>query len=283
MDNIISALVEKGELFDSHAHFSELSGDLTLALQQAQKVGVSNIIDIAVSLKNAEDLLLTARKYPGEVIPTAGLHPELLIPGSDLFDPKLNILNIEKALKRLESFISTNNTRMIGECGLDFYWLNKNGLSKSQQANIKELQEYLFEGQVKLAVKYHLPLSIHSRAAESEAMNILEPYLEEIELAILHSFTGSYEDAATAMEMGLYLGVNGIITYKSAADLRNNLKTLLKTKSIKTPKDLYTQHFLLETDAPLLLPRNAPKSEKENSPALIKNIWEFLYNLVNEI
>jgi Tat protein secretion system quality control protein TatD with DNase activity len=85
------------------------------------------------------------------------------------------------------------------------------------------------------------------------------------------------------MEMELYLGINGIITYKSAIDIRKNIRKLLRGKKINTPFDLYKEHFLLETDAPLLLPRNLNSVEKENSPALIKNIWEFLYNLVNEI
>jgi len=276
-------LLKSNTLFDSHSHFSEIKEDRSQLIKDSLANNVMYIVDVAVDLKNSQQIFNNSQAYPDQIIPTAGIHPELLIPGSDIYKKGLNILSLEKQLKELKKFILENKLNIVGECGLDYYWLEKRGLPPKVQEQIKEIQQYLFEQQVKIAAEASLSMTIHSRAAEDDVLEILEPYLDELGPVVLHSFTGDYESAATALEMEFYLGINGIITYKSADTLRKDFKKLLKGKGIKTPRDLYKEHFMLETDAPLLIPRNIDFKVRENTPSLIKYIWEFVYNLINEI
>lgn len=279
----LQELLKSNSLFDSHSHFSEIEADKSQLIKDAIANNVMYIVDVAVDLKNAKQIFDNSRLFPEQVLPTAGIHPELLIPGSDLYKKGLNILGLEKQLQELRKFINDNKITIMGECGLDYFWLGKSGLPSKVQEQIKEIQQYLFEQQVKIAADNSLAMTIHSRAAEDDVLEILEPYIDELGPVVLHSFTGDYESAATALEMELYLGINGIITYKSADTLRKDFKKLLRGKGIKAPKDLYKEHFMLETDAPLLIPRNINFKVRENTPSLIKYIWEFVYNLINEI
>lgn len=279
----LQELLKSNSLFDSHSHFSEIEADKSQLIKDAIANNVMCVVDVAVDLKNAKQIFDNSRLFPEQVLPTAGIHPELLIPGSDLYKKGLNILGLEKQLQELRKFINDNKITIVGECGLDYFWLGKSGLPPKVQEQIKEIQQYLFEQQVKIAADNSLAMTIHSRAAEDDVLEILEPYIDELGPVVLHSFTGDYESAATALEMELYLGINGIITYKSADTLRKDFKKLLRGKGIKTPKDLYKEHFMLETDAPLLIPRNINFKVRENTPSLIKYIWEFVYNLINEI
>jgi TatD DNase family protein len=279
----LQELLKSNFLFDSHSHFSEIEADKSQLINDAIANNVICVVDVAVDLKNAKQILDNSRLFPEQVLPTAGIHPELLIPGSDLYKKGLNILGLEKQLQELRKFINDNKITIMGECGLDYFWLGKSGLPSKVQEQIKEIQQYLFEQQVKIAADNSLAMTIHSRAAEDDVLEILEPYIDELGPVVLHSFTGDYESAATALEMELYLGINGIITYKSADTLRKDFKKLLRGKGIKAPKDLYKEHFMLETDAPLLIPRNINFKVRENTPSLIKYIWEFVYNLINEI
>jgi len=279
----LQELLKSNSLFDSHSHFSEIEADKSQLINDAIANNVICVVDVAVDLKNAKQILDNSRLFPEQVLPTAGIHPELLIPGSDLYKKGLNILGLEKQLQELRKFINDNKITIMGECGLDYFWLGKSGLPSKVQEQIKEIQQYLFEQQVKIAADNSLAMTIHSRAAEDDVLEILEPYIDELGPVVLHSFTGDYESAANALEMELYLGINGIITYKSADTLRKDFKKLLRGKGIKAPKDLYKEHFMLETDAPLLIPRNINFKVRENSPSLIKYIWEFVYNLINEI
>jgi TatD DNase family protein len=279
----LQELLKGNALFDSHSHFSDINQDKSELIKEAVHNNVLNIVDVAVDLKNSLAIYENSLAFKETIIPTAGIHPELLIPGSDIYKKGLNILSLEKQLKELSKFIQDKKINIVGECGLDYYWLERSGLAPNIQAQIKEIQEYLFEEQVKIAAEHALAMSIHSRAAEDEVLEILEPFVDDLGPVVLHSFTGDYESAATALEMELYLGINGIITYKSADTIRKDFKKLLRGKGIKSPQDLYKEHFLLETDAPLLIPRNINFKVRENTPSLIKYIWEFVYNLINEI
>lgn len=279
----LQELLKSNSLFDSHSHFSEINEDKSQLIKDSLANNVTHIIDVAVDLKNSQQILNNSLVFPDHLTPTAGIHPELLIPGSDIYKKGLNILSLEKQIKELKKFIHANQINIVGECGLDYYWLEKSGLPLKVKEQIKEIEQYLFEEQVKIAAEANLAMTIHSRAAEDDVLEILEPYIDDLGPVVLHSFTGDYENASTALEMELYLGINGIITYKSADTLRKDFKKLLRGKGIKTPKDLYKEHFMLETDAPLLIPRNINFKVRENTPSLIKYIWDFVYNLINEI
>ncbi|MBW7953945.1 TatD family hydrolase, partial [Candidatus Dojkabacteria bacterium] len=134
----------------------------------------------------------------------------------------------------------------------------------------------LFEGQIMLAIKHDLPLTVHSRDSLHECLQLLDKHPKA--KVVMHSFTGDYGQLLEIRERGHLVGINGIITYSSAKDLRKGLTKYLKDSDIKTPKDLYSQGIVLETDSPFLLPRGSV--QKKNQPANIQLIWNEILFLI---
>lgn len=261
-------------LFDSHCHLTWFDEQArTEVVSQSVESGLEKIIDIAVDLKTSKATLENARKFSGIVLPTAGIDPEIAIPGSELFIKDLTPEKVEEKLSELGDFIKENHREllMIGECGLDYYWIYKNNLSETEINKSKDFQQQFFARQIELAEKYSLPLSIHHRDSLDDCLELLK---NKNVSAIFHSFTGGIQDAEKILADGFTIGINGIVTYKSAEDIREAVKKILLGKSIDSPEELYNSGIFLETDAPFLPPRGA--KSRENSPKNIKIIFDFL-------
>jgi TatD DNase family protein len=264
-------------LFDSHCHLSYLSDDINFIVANTKSAGVEQIVDIAVdyqsSLKTAEN----AKLFPGVVLASCGIDPEVLVPGSELYwGESASESKIAPELQKIEELLKTGTYSVLGECGLDFYWLDRNTtISNQAKETSKQLQKLLFIYQIGLAKTYKLPISVHSRGAEAEAIDLLMADAGP-QKAILHSFTGTIDQAKSAIANGFKIGINGIVTYKSAENIRAMLKQLC-LKKIETPKDLYDQGFYLETDAPYLLPRlKEAENLSQNSPVAISFLWKYI-------
>lgn len=263
-------------LFDSHCHLTWFPENrLPQIIEGSINAGVAKVIDIAVNLETARKTLENSKKFPGQVYPTAGIDPEVVIPGSDMFDPALTESDIEKMLAQLDELISSNRDQyiMIGECGLDYYWMHKHNLSQAEIARCERLQKLLFAGQIELAAKYSLPLSIHHRDSLADCLKLLSRKMGEV-TGIFHSFTGNRDDAELILKQGYSIGINGIATYKSAGNIRDALKRILSGKAMDNITNIYKAGIFFETDAPFLLPRGV-KGE-HNYPENIKAIFEFL-------
>jgi len=284
----LADIIEKGILFDSHSHFSDISISHDEILRECESTGVEYIVDVSTDSKSLKKVLRTKASYKDKILVAVGVHPEVLIPNTCVESEIKTNLDFEEEVRILKDFFGfsdenkVDSADLVGECGLDYFQLDRLGLNPSERAQNIERQKHLFKLHLEIASQKKLPITIHSRASESDTLKMLENYLDKIPLIILHSFTGTVEEAQKAREMGIHLGINGIITYKSAENVRLVVKTLLKGKNICTPKDLYSNGFLLETDSPLLMPRNIKTKETQNTPARIKNIWDFVYNLLNE-
>ena len=127
-----------------------------------------------------------------------------------------------------------------------------------------EIQQKAFRKQLQLAVELNLPVILHSREAETDTLNILQEFPVP-SLGVAHSFTSSIEMAKILVDMGWYLGINGIVTFKNAEDLREVVRWLP------------LEHLLLETDSPFLAP--IPFRGKPNKPAHIPTIACFIAKL----
>jgi TatD DNase family protein len=127
-----------------------------------------------------------------------------------------------------------------------------------------EIQQQAFRKQLQLAVELNLPVILHSREAETDTLNILQEFPVP-SLGVAHSFTSSIEMAKILVDMGWYLGINGIVTFKNAEDLREVVRWLP------------LEHLLLETDSPFLAP--IPFRGKPNKPAHIPAIAGFIAKL----
>ena len=152
--------------------------------------------------------------------------------------------------------MARGNNKMIaiGETGLDYHYMNSS--SKDQQ--------YAFRKQLQIADELNLPVILHSRKAEADTICILKE-IPLPALGVAHSFTSSLKMAKSLLDMGWYLGINGIVTFKNAQDLREIVRWI--------PLD----RLLLETDSPFLAPD--PFRGKPNKPAHIPVIASFIAEL----
>lgn len=238
-------------LIDSHCHLPPLKKIQKLddIISRAKKAKVKKLINIAIDIKSSQNAVLCAQKYKN-TFPSAGIYPNK--------DKDKNIGNL---LKILEKIIKTNKQIIaIGECGIDISnWKNKRPV---------EQQKKLFLAQVKLALKYHLPLIIHNRRANKEIFQIISAFKNQIN-GVFHCFTGSKKFLSQIVNSGLYLGITGLVTYDQGLQ--------------EVVKEIPLNRLLLETDSPYLIPKvgndkiqtnQLNKNEPANLPIIAKKIAE---------
>jgi len=223
-------------MIDSHCHMShpDFDADRDEVLARCWENGVSGILEVGFSVENSRKALALARKHPGRVRATAGIHPHEA--GKTTEEDWSAILEL----------IKEPEVVAVGEAGLDFYrdWAPK------------DLQLDLFRRSVRLAVEVDLPLIIHDRDAHDEILAILREEGEGKVRGVFHCFSGDLRVAEEAMALGFYLGMGGSITYWSLKKKGRMLKVL--------PLD----RILLETDAPWLTPK-ADKGERNDPTRMI--------------
>ena len=227
---------------DTHCHLDKLDSTPEEAVKQAIKQGVKTIVTISVD-EESFDFVSNAVKQFKDVYGTVGLHPH----DASEFSPSL-----EQSIRKL----ARGHYKMIaiGETGLDYHYLNSSS----------EDQQFAFRKQLQIAVELHLPVVLHSRKAEADTINILKE-IPVPALGVAHSFTSSLKMAKILLDMGWYIGINGIVTFKKAEDLREVVRWI--------PLD----RLLLETDSPFLTP--VPFRGKPNKPAHIPVIASFIAEL----
>ena len=226
-------------LVDTHCHLS-LTDDIDSILMDAATNNVKKLIISGCDAKSIRDGLEIIYRYP-EIYMTVGFHPDEV---DDITDKDLN---------DLEVLIKTNKKIVgIGEIGLDYYHNDMN----------KERQREIFIKQLELAKKYDLPVVIHSRESIGEIYDILKEHKGV--RGVIHCFSGSLEMAKSFIDLGFYLGIGGVITFKNS-----NLKDVIKELSL--------DNIVLETDSPYLAPE--PYRGKTNFPQNIKIIAQYIRKL----
>ncbi len=275
----LEELKQKTYLFDSHTHlgFPGYKKSTDEIIQNAENNGVHELFDVSVDLESSKDNLERAKKFES-VKALVGIDPEAVIPGSELYKKVDNIEEwIEQHIATLDELITTekNYINGIGETGIDLHHIRVAGASEAEIEESKRIQTILFEKQLKLAEKYNLFLSIHSRGAESYCLDVVKKYDVK---AIFHSYTGDFNTAQEILEHGCGLGVNGIVTFKNSYDLKLIYKTLigkLPEGEVK-PEFFYKKGIFFETDAPFLAPDG--KRGEINESANIKVIFDKFVN-----
>ena len=200
------------------------------------------MVTVSVDEPSLDFVSSMVRQFP-EVYGSVGFHPHDAAELTEDLEQKIRKLALEE--KKLIA---------IGETGLDYHYMYSSA----------EVQQQVFSKQLQLAVELNLPVIMHSREAETDTLNILQE-IPVPSLGVAHSFTSSFEMAKTLIEMGWYIGINGIVTFKNAEDLREVVSWL--------PLD----RLLLETDSPFLAP--TPFRGKPNKPAHIPAIATFIAEL----
>ncbi|MFI5391158.1 MAG: TatD family hydrolase, partial [Bacteriovoracales bacterium] len=211
-------------------------------LEKCKQSHVEKIITISVNKDNLDTVIdLTSKSEM--IYCSQGLHPH----EAKDFDKSIK----EKILKNAKS----EKVVAIGEIGLDFYYNH----------SPKQTQVQVFEEQLQMALDLHLPVIIHTRDAEFETKEILENFPRI--RGVVHSFTSSVDLASFLIDRGLFIGFNGIISFKNAQNVRDVLKM--------TPLEA----ILLETDSPFLTP--VPHRGRENSPYMLPFVAASMINILN--
>ena len=227
---------------DTHCHLDKLDSTPEEAIIEAKQAGVQRMVTVSVDEPSLDFVSSIVQQFP-EVYGSVGFHPHDAAELTEDLEQKIRKLALEE--KKLIA---------IGETGLDYHYMYSSA----------EVQQQVFSKQLQLAVELNLPVIMHSREAETDTLNILQE-IPVLPLGVAHSFTSSFERAKTLVEMGWYLGINGIVTFKNAEDLREVVSWL--------PLD----RLLLETDSPFLAP--TPFRGKPNKPAHIPAIATFIAEL----
>ncbi|MBO5376235.1 MAG: TatD family hydrolase [Bacilli bacterium] len=225
---------------DTHCHISKKDYDnIDQIIKDAEKNNVKKLIISGCDKDSIKESLEIAKKYENVYL-SLGYHPSEVdsISQSDIDELKKIVTNNEKVVA-------------IGEIGLDYYWVKDN----------KDKQKELFKIMLDLANELNLPVIIHSRDAYQDTYDILK---EKKSHGIIHCFSGSLENAKNYINLGFFLGIGGVITFKNT-----NLKGVIKELSLK--------NLVLETDSPYLAP--TPYRGTQNAPKYIPIIAEEIANI----
>ena len=216
-------------MIDTHTHIylPEFDADRTLVLERAAAQGIDTLLLPAIDASTHEAMLATERDFPA-CRAMIGLHPCSVK------------ADFERELDDIRGRLAQRSFIAIGEIGLDFYW----------DKTFVEQQFQAFNAQIRLALDHDLPISIHSREAIDEAIEVVRQYPGL--RGVFHCFSGTAVQAQQIMETGFYLGIGGVVTFKKAG-----LDAVLKETGL--------DRVVLETDAPYLAP--VPYRGKRNEPA----------------
>ena len=235
-------------LVDSHCHlnYEGLADRQEEVLAAARARGVQGFLNISTRQKEWGDVVGAAERHP-DVWASIGVHPHEADAHPDLGAAAL----IEAA--------AHPRVIAIGECGLDYYY------DKSDRAAQRER----FGGHIEAARESGLPLVVHTRDAEEDTAEILTREVGKGGVTgVLHCFTGSAALARKALDLGFYISISGIVTFKNARDLQDVAKTI--------PQD----RLLVETDSPFLAP--VPHRGQTCEPAFVADTAAFLSDLRDE-
>ncbi len=230
-------------LIDSHCHLDRLDlsacgGSLQAALDAARVRGVGHFLCIGVSAANAAAVKQVAEQY-SDVHCSVGVHPLDLEPGAE---PALDWLLSELAHPRVVA---------IGETGLDYHY----------EPEAAALQQASFALHLEAANITGKPVIVHTREARADTLTLLrEAALPQA--GVLHCFTEDWEMARAALDLGFYISLSGIVTFRNAEALRDVARQI--------PSD----RLLVETDAPYLAP--VPHRGKPNLPQYVREVAEYL-------
>lgn len=230
-------------LIDSHCHIPhrKYEKDTKEIVKECLNEDITKLISIGTSLKE-NILAINVSKEFKNIYPTIAIYPHE--------DMNKDTLYLEKELE--DTLKENPNVRAIGECGID--------ISKWEGGRTLEEQIKLFEMQIKLSLKYKLPLIIHNRNGDEYVLKLLTKYKDRGVLGVMHCFDSTWEYAQEILDLGFYISFSGLITYPK----RDYLLEVVKN----VPMD----RFLVETDAPYLPPQT--HRGEVNYPKYVKIIAE---------
>ena len=233
---------------DSHCHLDKLDyqdlhqgiGDV---VAKAKAANVNELLSVGVTLDAFPNMLEMIAPYDN-IYASCGVHP----------------LDVESdfSFELMHQYASHPKVVAIGETGLDYHY----------QPETKPLQQQRFEQQVALAVEVNKPLIIHTRNARQDTLDILRNGGADQCGGVIHCFTEDLAFAQAAIDLGFYISISGIVTFRQATELKEVVKALP------------LERLLIETDSPYLAP--VPHRGKQNQPAYVVEVAAYIAQLRGE-
>lgn len=221
-------------VIDTHAHIyaDEFAADREEMIGRSRSAEISMIYMPNVDHTSIDSMLELEHKYPGLCIPMMGLHP--------CYVKK----DFQRELYLVEDWLAKRKFAAVGEIGTDLYW----------DKTYWEQQKEAFTVQVSWAKKYQLPVVIHCRESIDETIELVTSLKDDYLRGVFHCFSGTTAQAKRIIELGFFLGIGGVATFK-----KGGLDVVLP--------EIALDHLVLETDSPYLAP--VPHRGKRNEPAYI--------------
>jgi len=235
------------QLVDTHCHLyaEEFHGERWDVIKQAKDAGVYKIFLPNIDRSSMDSMLELERDHPEICIAMMGLHP-CYVKG-----------DVEDQLEVVKDWINVRRFAAIGEIGLDFHW----------DLSYKDQQYFAFRTQLEWAMEKDWPVAIHSRESLRECIDEVKLIGSGRIRGIFHCFGGTVDEATEIMEMGMYLGIGGVLTFK-------------KSGLVEVIQSVGLNKVVLETDAPYLAP--VPFRGKRNEPAYIRYVAEKLAEITDK-
>ncbi|MES1220039.1 MAG: TatD family hydrolase [Bacteroidota bacterium] len=233
-------------IIDTHAHIylPEFDKDRAEMLGRAEKEGIKRVIMPAIDSLSHSSMLQAELENPGTCLSMMGVHPCSVKS------------NYQDELKIARDHFEKRSFIAVGEIGLDFYW----------DISFAEQQYKVFNEQIAWALHYDIPIVIHSRNSIDECIQVVSSHQNGKLKGVFHCFSGNVDQAQQIIELGFYLGIGGVLTFKNSG-----LDVVIK--------DIDLKNLVLETDAPYLAP--VPFRGKRNECSYIKYVAQKLAELKN--
>ena len=233
-------------IIDTHSHIylPEFDADRDSMLMRAENEGISLILMPAVDQETYLAMLKTEETFPEKCISMMGLHPCSVKE------------RYKQDLKIVEEYLGKRRFVAVGETGLDFYW---------DKTFIKEQYES-FQTQIGWAKLYDIPVVIHSRNSIDECISTIKENQQGNLKGVFHCFSGDEKQAKAIIDLGFYLGIGGVVSFKNSG-------------LDKVMSDIDMKNVVLETDAPYLAP--VPFRGKRNECSYLKYVVEKLAEIKN--
>lgn len=226
-------------IFDTHSHYDDraFEGDREELLLSLREKGIGTVVNVGASMETSRQALQLAEKYDF-VYAALGVHPSEV---AELTESDMDWICQHAAQKKVVA---------IGEFGLDYHW----------EEPAPQLQRKWFLRQIELAKEVHLPIIIHSRDAAAETMEILTREKAYECGGVIHCYSYSPEQAKEYVDMGFYIGIGGVVTFKNAK------------KCVRTVEEIPLENIVLETDCPYMAPE--PNRGKRNDSSQLIYVAE---------
>lgn len=237
---------------DTHTHLydEQLMAEEDAMIGRAIAAGVTRMYMPNCDSSTIDTMMHLAKKWPENCLPMMGVHPCYIKE------------NYQAELDNAAAWLKKEKFHAIGEIGLDYYW----------DLTFKTQQQEAFEQQIDWALQYNLPIVIHSRESTQDCIDIVRKKQNGKLRGIFHCFSGTQDEADQIIDLGLYLGIGGVVTFKKAT-----LADVVKATPL--------QHMVLETDAPYLapVPYRGKRNESSYIPLIAAKIAELKSITVEEV